>query len=187
MPPGFMKATTASPKPGTRGRLQLRVGDHVAQCRLAGGIGGARDVGSDRADDAVRERRRDGVVLGDQRRSGAHPSARRGSRCGCRATLVTTSRVARSMRQVDLGDQAAEREGAGDQLAVDGAVVRLVRVAADHHSTSSSRRLTMSTIGPEMPTQPLMARAGREPASRPRGSAPRSSRCRAASAPGSAR
>jgi muconolactone delta-isomerase len=35
--------------------------------------------------------------------------------------------------QVDLRYQAAERERARDQLAVDGAVVRLVRVAADHH------------------------------------------------------
>ena len=49
------------------------------------------------------------------------------------ADMLTTSPVAAVDGQVDLGDQAAEREGAGDELAVDHAVVGLVGVAADDH------------------------------------------------------
>jgi hypothetical protein len=38
MPPGFMKAATASPTPDVVGGVQLGVGDDVAQGGFAGGV-----------------------------------------------------------------------------------------------------------------------------------------------------
>src|SRR6185312_16985760 len=51
-----------------RSRGELCVSDDVAERRLSGGSGYPEDVGRLRADDTVRDRAREGVVLIDDRR-----------------------------------------------------------------------------------------------------------------------
>ena len=63
--------------------------------------------------------------------------------------------VSRGRARVDVGDEAALRRGAGDDLAVDDAVHRPVGVAGDDDSISSSMRLDDRREGTGRPVRSI--------------------------------
>ena len=131
MPPGFISAICA---PARLGVGELRVGDDVTERALAVGPAVADDVGGDRADDPVGDRRDRGAVLVGDRLGGRVDQCRvrhedAGARSVCQvpsalrtpfstitlcAAIVGEPAGAAVQRVVDVGDQLAVAAGAGD-------------------------------------------------------------------------
>ena len=157
MPPGFMKAICAPPRPAPRGG-ELRVGDHAAGAATVVQAGPAEAAG-DAADRPVRLRRHDLLVAGDHRRdrrigprrcAARRRRARAARRRGARASRggvrsLTTGRLmlrvaegtiaagARIDRDVDHRDAAPVRGALDDGAAADDASVALVGVRREDH------------------------------------------------------
>ena len=128
MPPGHQRDLRA----GVLRRGELGVGDHLADRGFAGRVGIQRQRRADAADHALGQRHRELLVGRDQlgldrilrEAVGAHDHV-----VGRRIDHVAGLRVE---DQVDLRHDGAVLVAAGDQPAVDAAVVGAVRVAADH-------------------------------------------------------